>query len=411
MALGASGQEPAARARVLDQLGPGAPPFGTDSDFGAWARVTHGRADTRGIGEPIPQWILRNGEFTHHPGHANDLMYLRMPLRGDFQLDCELTSFGWREMRVAYGGMTIGPKYDLKEVNRWHFSRELPAITMNPPLEPLGDWFKYRLVVKNGSMTSFINGRQVHQAPLQAKGDPWLALHCVVQSTGGARNITISGRPVVPEQLSLSSLPDLTGWLSDYYGDSATGDNPDWDKQGEEIIGRLREGVPGSKQESVLFYNRPMLEDGEISYEFYYEPGKTITHPALDRLAFLLEPDGVKAHRLTDAQYERTGFSPDNVAIEPENRRGPSSLPLKARDWNRLTLNLSGDRVALRLNGQLIYERLLEGSNQHLFGLFHYADETEARVRKVVYRGEWPRALPDQLKSRQARGGDEAGPK
>jgi hypothetical protein len=260
-------------------------------------------------------------------------------------------------------------------------------------------------------MASFVNGRQVHQAPLPPECDPWLALQCPVPNTGSARNIAISGRPVIPDQLNLSSLPDLTGWLPDYYGDSVTGDSPDWEKRGEEIVGRLRDEFPGSKQESVLLYHRPMLEDGEIRYEFYYEPGKTITHPVLDCLAFLLEPDGVKVHRLTDAQHERTGLSPDNAAVEPENRRGPSSLSLKARDWNRLTLSLSGPRVALRLNGQLIYERALEGTNQRLFGLFHYADETEVRVRNVIYRADWPRALPDQLRSHQARGGDKDTPK
>jgi Protein of unknown function (DUF1583) len=140
-----------------------------------------------------------------------------------------------------------------------------------------------------------------------------------------------------------------------------------------------------------------MLEDGEIAYEFFHEPGKAIAHPTMDRLAFLLEPDGVKVHRLTDAQHERTGLAPDNAAVEPENRRGPASLPLKAGEWNRLQVTLSGDKVALRLNGQLIYERMLETTNQRLFGLFHYADETEARFRKVTYRGEWPRTLPDQL--------------
>jgi hypothetical protein len=260
-------------------------------------------------------------------------------------------------------------------------------------------------------MTSFVDGRQIHQAPLPLECDPWLALRCTSLCTGVARNIRISGRPVIPEQLNLSRLPDLTGWLSDYYGESSTGNNPDWDKQGEEIVGRLRDDVPGSKQESVLFYNRPMLEDGEISYDFFYEPGKAVTHPALDRLAFLLEPDGVRIHRLTDAQYERTGLSADNVVVEPENRRGPASLPLKAREWNRLALRLSGDRVALRLNDQLIYERALEATNQRSFGLFHYADEAEVRVRKVVYRGEWPRTLPDPLLSRQDAHGEERTPR
>ena len=38
-----------------------------------------------------------------------DMMYLRVPLRGEFQVDCELTSFNWREMRVTYGGVTVAP--------------------------------------------------------------------------------------------------------------------------------------------------------------------------------------------------------------------------------------------------------------------------------------------------------------
>jgi hypothetical protein len=399
------------RALVRDELGKDAPPFGTDPELRDWARVTHGKAETRGRGVPIPQWTHRDGQFTHHPGHDDDMMYLRAPLRGDFQIDCELSTFNWRECRVNYGGMTIGLKYDLKHIQRWHFHRWLSEISINPPLEPPGDWCKYRLVVKDGSMTSFINGRQVHQVPLPPERDPWLALQCFAPLTGTARNIAITGRPAIPDQLNLSSLPDLTGWLPEYYGDSATGDNSDWEKQGEEIVGRLRDDFPGSKQESVLFYHRPMLEDGEIVYEFFYEPGKAAAHPTLDRLAFLLDPDGVKIHRLTDAQHERSGLAPDNVAVEPENRRGPASLPLKARDWNRLMLRLSGDRVSLRLNGQLIYERTLEATNQRSFGLFHYADEAEVRVRKVTYRGEWPRALPDQLRSRAEQHGATGGGK
>jgi hypothetical protein len=331
------------------------------------------------------------------------MLYLRAPLRGEFQVDCELAMLGWRELKLAYGGLTIAPKYDYKNVQLWHFTRQMADAPLNPPLKPIEGWYKYRLVVKKGSMTAFVDDRQVHVARLPEDCDPWLALQCAAANTGVARNIRISGRPVIPEQLNLSALPDLTGWLPEYYGESSVGNNADWSKQGEEIVARHRDDFPGSKQESILFYNRPMLEDGEIAYEFFYEPGKAMTHPALDRLAFLLEPDGVKVHRLTDAQYDRTGLAPDNVAIEPENRRGPASLPLKAKEWNRLVLRLSGDRVSLRLNGQLIYERTLEASNQRSFGLFHYADESEARVRKVTYRGEWPRALPGALTGGPAR--------
>ena len=110
-----------------------------------------------------------------------------------------------------------------------------------------------------------------------------------------------------------------------------------------------------------------MVEDGRIAYEFYYEPGKVMVHPALDRLAFLIEPDGVKIHMLTDGAFERNGLAGGNTRDEPENRRGPASVPLKPNAWNSLVLSLAGDKVTLELNGQAIYERSLEPTNQRTF--------------------------------------------
>jgi hypothetical protein len=66
---------------------------------------------------------------------------------------------------------------------------------------------------------------------------------------------------------------------------------------------------------------------------------------------------------------------------------------LKDRDWNLVKLALRGDVVSLSLNGVEIYERPLEATNQRIFGLFHYSSETEVHVRKVMYRGNWPRTL------------------
>ena len=149
-----------------------------------------------------------------------------------------------------------------------------------------------------------------------------------------------------------------------------------------------------TKQESLLQYHRPLLEDGEIDYEFFYDPDKVAVHPTLDRLAFLLSADGVTVHRLTDGQFERTGLAPDNSVVERANRRGPAGVPLKGRDWNRLRLTVSGNKVILRLNDVEVYERELEPTNHRIFGLFHYADETEVRVRNVTYHGRWPRKLP-----------------
>ena len=82
-----------------------------------------------------------------------------------------------------------------------------------------------------------------------------------------------------------------------------------------------------------------MVEDGVLEYEFYYVPGKTLVHPALDRLAFLLDPEGVKVHWLTDGLYDRTGLSPANVAVEAKTGAA-RGVPLKANAWNRMSVAL-----------------------------------------------------------------------
>jgi hypothetical protein len=119
-----------------------------------------------------------------------------------------------------------------------------------------------------------------------------------------------------------------------------------------------------------------------------------LCHPALDRLVFLIEPDGVKIHWLTDGVHDRTGLDRKNAFEEPENRRGEGPPPLRENAWNRAALILQGDTVRLVLNDQAIYERRLNPGNRRFFGLFHFADATAVRARNCRYRGDWPRALP-----------------
>ena len=150
----------------------------------------------------------------------------------------------------------------------------------------------------------------------------------------------------------------------------------------------------GRHQESVLQYEHPMSGNDSIEYEFEYEPGRILVHPTLDRLVFILDPSGVVVHWLTDAGRAHDGLTSDNRQSEPACRRGQASLSLRAGEWNRLKMVLDGDRVKLNLNGVEIYERTLEPSNRRIFGLFHDADQSEARVRSVRYHGVWPRTIP-----------------
>jgi tetratricopeptide (TPR) repeat protein len=385
------------------------PSVGSAPKVAGWAPVTHADSASRGKGYPSQTWTFDSGTWTHQSGHRRDHLYLASPLRGNFEVECELTSFDWRETQLSYGALTVALQWDKKSYQLRHFGRYDGSNPIDPPFKEIGPWYAFKLVVKDGTYTAFVNDRKIHESRLPDEPDAWLSLATYGETNGGVRNLKITGSPVVPELLKLSNATKLNGWLSDYYADPGQ-----WMKQGEEIVAaKLRDpnplnnpsgqndgriaGLPGSKQESVLKYNRPMLEDGEIAYEFFHEPGKVMVHPALDRLTFLIEPDGVKIHWMTDAQYDRTGLTPENATIEPDRRRGPASPPLQPNAWNRIKLTLAGDVVTLALNDVVIYERPLESTNQRDFGLFHYADETEVRVRNVTYRGQWPRTLPAGL--------------
>ncbi len=366
--------------------------LGDDPKLRYWDRVSHNRAMPRGIRSPRTHWSVEGNVVKHYPGRAQDYLYLRTPLQGDFEVSCDLTSFGWREAHVGYGGLRFDLLHTLKRYNLFSFSQMVRSGDIKPPLADPGPWYKFRLVVHGDTYTVYVNNRKLCEEPLPDDADPWLMLHADHQCTAGIRNLKFAGQPRVPQSLSLSALPDLTGWLS--YDDTP------WQARGDTIVSQGWPVPRGNKppqrtwQERALHYHRPLLEDGEMGYDFFYEAGKEHGHPALDRLVFLLEPEGVRVHWLTDGVHDSIGLAPDNVATEPKNRRGPTSLPLKAKAWNHMKLALAGDTVTLHLNGEVIYQRVLESTNQRTFGLFHYADETSLRVRNVTYRGQWPRRLP-----------------
>jgi hypothetical protein len=297
---------------------PGPPVLiGATSGRGAWASVVHMRAATRRAGNPPPLWNIQDGQVQHLPGHEDDDLYFAAPLRGDFEVCCELPTDGARAAQVVYGDFRVEIGADRKRYEIYQSGRSMKEALIEPPLDKTGDWDKFRIVVRDGSFAVTLNDRQICEQSLPANPDPWLAIHGSGQRACVLRGLAIDGGPTIPEELSLAALSDLTGWRAEYEDPSLLPEARGWRKRGEEVFGRKQPDAPGSKQEGLLRYHRPLLEDGEIRYEFYYEPGESMTHPALGRLAFLLAPDGVSLHWLTDAQHDRTGLPPDNVQVEP----------------------------------------------------------------------------------------------
>ncbi|CAN5234926.1 hypothetical protein BH10PLA2_BH10PLA2_04590 [soil metagenome] len=367
----------------------------SDSPFTHWASVPVSANSL--ITGGIPRWIMRDGALVHFPGFGDDLLILDTPLRGDFDVTCELRLQGWEEVYIRYGSCQFELQADRKHFKLQSTIKARARETLiAPPLPPSKEnTYAFRLSVKDGWFRAYVDGKEIASRRLGSSPEPWLMLSCAQLNTGTVKNLQITGSPTVPDRIDLLMDDELGLW------NAYTPHN--WVKRGEELYGVGKKAEPPEPglpvparrtPEAATFYQRPMLEDGAIEYEFFFDPEKAHVHPMLHRLTFLLEPEGVKLHWLTDGVADQSDTRVDNIKDEPGCRRGPSQLALKPKQWNKVRLAVAGDVVKVDLNGQEVYERPIESTNQRLFGIFHYSDRTEARVRNLTYVGAWPKKLP-----------------
>ncbi|NQV25531.1 MAG: DUF1583 domain-containing protein [Rhodopirellula sp.] len=371
---------------------------GTDRSLARWFPASLYTALTRGAGMPQSEWVAGTQYVEKLAPHDRDLLFYQLPLTGDFEVECEVACGAPHNTGLMFAGVHhafLVPSA-VERGDLWTIGEQ----TVDPPFSHYDVWARMRMSVRDGLCTTWYNGLKIDQRQLSAHHIPWLAIHSRGRQYSAVRNICISGKPIVPEQVLLSAEPGLPGWYG-YYGEQpGSPDTPGaWTHldhtPGGGIVGTHQPQVAGSFKESLLCYHRPLLENGVVEYGFYYVPGEVIAHPALDRLAFLLEPDGVRLHWITDREHDRFHHDPANSLVDEAARRGPERLPLVSDNWNRMRLALKGDTVQLVLNDELIYEHRLSVTNQRTLGLFHYSDQAELRVRNVSLRGEWPRVVPE----------------
>ncbi|HSG71057.1 MAG TPA: DUF1583 domain-containing protein, partial [Planctomycetaceae bacterium] len=371
-----------------------------------WHPVSRRTAWTQGNGFPKAAWSITPTRARHISSHGDDYLYFHVPLQGDYDIEGDLSTFGYRELHLAVGTIWAGPMYDLKTIEWGTFRENRPALKLDQPFANFGDRMRVRVAVRDGVRTTSVNGRKIF-THRQSPADPWISAHGPWPASGEMENIRISGPREIPSEIDLLAVDDLPGWLP-YFGESIGSPQKEWfleqpqapgllqrlfssgDRSARILRGRKKHLLSGTFHESLLRYHRPMLEDGAIEYEFYYQPGESCVFPALDRLAFLFDSERVGIHWVTDGKFDPSGIDPANFT--PVESGTPPSLVAGA--WNRLRLSLTGDVVEIAVNGQRIVSRELEPENLRTFGLFFYSDQTESRVRNLRWRGEWPRELP-----------------
>lgn len=367
----------------------------TNQSLQQWRTVPTGTPDSRGNGDRPSRWQVARGVARHVPGETWGQLFFQSPLRGKFEIVAERSLHGQRDVSIAYGMHAVEPREDYKAKRvRTHMQR---TNEVDGEIEiPHPDWVaEFRIVVDGTKATTYVNGVQLHEEMFPGEPDPWLVLQALAPGAESVvRNLRILGNPEIPNEVDLINSAECAGWRADDYGETFTVDGTSesvaWQRAGEEILGQQRK-MPGVR-ESLLAYHRPMLEDGEIEFESFYVPGEFEVHPAVGRSAILVRPDGVRLHKLTDWSRESEGLSFDN---ESPLEGAAAAVALKENDWNKYRVAVVGDVLTLNVNGvDVASHTLSEPSDARRFGLFRYSDRFKSRVRKIIYRGSWPKQIP-----------------
>lgn len=361
-----------------------------------WTSVPYVKPQWNVQGERNSTWLVDRGAATHIPGdHWSQLLY-QSPLRGSYEITARRSTHGGKEVSIATGMHAAEPRWDLKATRvatLMHKQEDLDKEISLPVWDQSAD---FKIVVDAASVTTFVNGVEIHAQEFASPRDPWLVLQASDPGLyGSVRDLRITGTPTIPDEIDLIAIDGWASWRFDYYGDwSAQQEQLEvpYNRVDDEIRGNLRTNRSASPMESLMMYARPMLEDGEIEFETFYKPGEFEVHPAVGGTVFMLDQPKVTLHQLTNAQWDRSGLAKDNRIELPA---ATEDLMLKEDDWNHVRLKLSGDQLTLFVNDVEVAVRTLEQpGKERFFGLFRYSDLTKCRVRNLKYRGDWPKTLP-----------------
>ena len=173
----------------------------------------------------------------------------------------------------------MSPRHDYKSYTLGNMRNQQEDRPIEPRLTKGDEKLHYRTEVLDGKARTFVEGRLIHTEQLPENHDPWVALRNGDVQEGSAFNVRVTGTPEIPDTISMTPASNIASWLP-YYGDTLA----QWQGVTTGGIRGLRDGgdlrsesapralplTAVTYHEQAIFYQRPMLEDGTIDYEFYY---------------------------------------------------------------------------------------------------------------------------------------------
>jgi tetratricopeptide (TPR) repeat protein len=403
----------------------------TAMELRQWSSIPVVSAATRANGLRPGVWSATRGEVVYYPGESLSQLVYRSPVVGRFQVHGTLSTGPRDEMLIGYGHFAARPGGpDLKNTLLYRLPISISPVGSELTIPGFGESARFRIEVDGGRIATFVNDVRIHEQRADPAPSPWLVLQpSLASSAGRVSDLRITGEPQVPETVDLLRDSESSMWTADYFGESASlgtqatssrqsgyyddgqnSEQPAWARHADELIGNLAMNRAEKSLQSLVYYRRPLLEDGELDYEMFYVPGEFEIHPAVGRTVVQIMPERIARHILTDGDLDRSGLAPDNSA--PIEGASPGAA-LKPNDWNQVKLRLKGDELTVLVNdAEVARLTLTEPPSQRFFGLFRYADQQKSRVRNLSLRGDWPKsvsspneqelAAPDQPKAARA---------
>ena len=378
-----------------------------------WQTKWGGKAD-EGLATIIPDWIPATGtasraggtglavldwrrnpqnEIDHVSGHLDDFLLYAVPLRGDFEITGDIA--GYHQTQLFLNGQILGAANEYQRAAGIFRSGVIPH-PIDPPLQWPSHWVRFRAKFTGDRRQLFLNGRLVSDEPLKQPQIPWVGFHGYWWTAAAVRHVQVSGSPVIPSTVSMSESVTLDDWRS-YSHQSVGFENANWrcapDAEGKhQIIGGQATEFAGTPYESLLHYVRPLRDGDEVEYDSFCDETTELAHPAVGTQAFVIRPEGIMRHEVTAGEFEQRELSPDNLSPLDSRAINVKAPPLKRGEWNHVMIAREGDVATLTLNGTRVASLPVPAVCH--FGLFHFSDRSEARVRNVQMRGRWPTELP-----------------